>query len=148
MLALWTSDFTSSGWFQSIAWTLGAPIVIVSIVLGTITAGQRYSDFVANVPASLRPFNRPWFTEHPKRNERIGFALYILSVVLPRSIRNWVLPSCFVLIAVYLFAWTLWCILTVPAMDTPSKVYCAGLLALSGLTFSVALGLYALDRVP
>lgn len=80
------SDPAASDWFRSIAWSLGVPIVVVLVVLGTATIAQRYSRLIAGVSPTLNPFERHWFTRHQRRNVRISLALHFLTVLSPNHI--------------------------------------------------------------
>lgn len=143
---MWTSDFTATAWFNTLAWTLGVPAVVLLIVLGTATIAKRYSHLIAGASPALDPFNRPWFTEHRKRNNWILFGLYVVAMMFPRDLTTWVFIGLLVLVASYLFGWAVWCIASKQVRDTPSRAYCLGLVTLSAFIATVAGGLYQLLR--
>jgi hypothetical protein len=146
-MAYWTSDFTSTGWFRALAWTLGVPLVVCVIVLGTAAVAQRYAHLVASVAPTLNPFNRPCFTEHRKRNNRIVWSLYIFTMLLPSYISQWILSCCLAALAFYLSSWAVWFLLSDRARDTPSRVYCCGLLVVAAFIVLAAVGLYELRKI-
>jgi hypothetical protein len=142
-MSFWHNEIAGAGWFQDVAWTLGAPAVLVSVVLGGSVLAQRYSRLVAGVPDAVRCFRQPWLTEHPRRKQGIIIALYVFGGMFHGRL----VAAGLLCVALYVAAWAAWCIVSGRAQDAASRAYSIGLVAFALLMSLIAVLLYRLGVI-
>ena len=134
---------TSPDWFRATAWTIGMPVVVALVVIGTFAIAQRYSALVAGASPTVSPFNALSRERHPRLVKNLQRFL-ILSFFLPLELKRWPLYGILGFLAGYLLGWSLWCLISKRADDLRSRVYCTGLIALAG---GISLFLYGLHQL-